>query len=298
MNEPSRVSDRPLVSHCRSLPFPRRSFVHSVLRLATLVASPHSLLPTVRRERWSGNTRGEDVTSGRKTDGSGHECSRYATPLAPFLRPSAHPRLRLGRRGAHEAKERRRVWDEPWRAGREARDMIGELHSFCYAARRSSLASLPTPRPVLMSVSRAHYVPPSFPPHGRDTEWRVERWDGGQGERTERQRPTWRDEERMRAENLGFILLLIAAGKVGEWKAKGQSREWTTSSRPIRLSLTHLMSFTTRASGSLHSVPSCRPDGRWEEEWRHDEPEDGERHEGARVPCVPPRYCRSLCSLP
>ena len=34
--------------------------------------------------------------------------------------------------------------------------MIGELHSFCYAARRSSLASLPTPRPVLMSVSRAH----------------------------------------------------------------------------------------------------------------------------------------------
>lgn len=35
------------------------------------------------------NPNGEDVTSGRKTDGSGHECSRYATPLAPFLRPSA-----------------------------------------------------------------------------------------------------------------------------------------------------------------------------------------------------------------
>ena len=129
----------------------------------------------------------------------------------------------------------------------------------------------PTPRPVLMSVSRAHYVPPSFPPHGRDTEWRVERWDGGQGERTERQRPTWRDEERMRAENLGFILLLIAAGKVGEWKAKGQSREWTTSSRPTLLhhSSPFVGSWVVHSclphSHSPPSAPRSEESGEW---WR------------------------------
>ena len=175
MNEPSRVSDRPLVSHCRSLPFPvGRSFTRFFVSLRLSLHLTH-FSRRYGGKGEAGTREAEDVTSGRKTDGSGHECSRYATPLAPFLRPSAHPRLpaRKERSTRGERKEtsvRRTVTS---RTRGERYDRRAFIHSVT-PARRSSLASLPTPRPVLMSVSRAHYVPPSFPPHGRDTEWRVE----------------------------------------------------------------------------------------------------------------------------
>ena len=73
-----------------------------------------------------------------------------------------------------------------------------------------------------------------------------------------------------------------------EWRVNGErsdrrpKRGWNGVTRNRRNSHVVLLPLSTRTATPVE-------DGRVR--W-------GERHEGARVPCVPPRYCRSLCSLP